>query len=161
MRAVAASGFYSQPFSFHSMHKLRYATLALALLTLSLGSCKKDATTAPQPTATSSTQQLTTGSWRLDQIKQAGQVTGTGSGIKDQYSLAFRTDGSFTQKSIANGTTYPGTWMLMNNNTMLHLTDNKGTSNEYAVAALSATELRYTFTNKDGVVEERTFSAQP
>ncbi|MBH8569768.1 hypothetical protein KB206_12810 [Microvirga sp. STS02] len=143
------------------MHKLRYPVLALALLTLSLGSCKKDSAATPQPTATSSTQQLTTGSWRLDQIKQGGQVTGTGSGIKDQYSLTFRTDGTYTQKLLADGTTYPGTWMLMSNNTVLHLIDNKGTSNDYAVAALTATELRYTFTNKTGAVEERTFSAQP
>ncbi|GAB3844868.1 hypothetical protein GCM10028822_02610 [Hymenobacter terrigena] len=143
------------------MHKLRYPVLALALLALSLGSCKKDSATTPQPTATSSSQQLTTGSWRLDQIKQAGQVTGTGSGIKDQYSLTFRADGTYTQKLVADGTTYPGTWMLMSNNNLLHLTDNKGTSNDYAVAALTATELRYTFTNKTGVVEERTFSAQP
>ncbi|MGY3090382.1 hypothetical protein ACVWYF_003437 [Hymenobacter sp. UYAg731] len=143
------------------MQKLRYPVLALALITLSLGSCKKDPAPTPQPTVITSTQQLTTGNWRLDQIKQAGQVTSTGSGIKDQYSLTFRTDGTYTQKLVADGTTYPGTWMLMGNNTMLHLTDNKGTSNEYTVAALSATELRYTFTNKTGAVEERTFSAQP
>lgn len=143
------------------MHKLRYPIFALALLTLSLGSCKKDSTTTPQPTATAATQQLTTGSWRLDQIKEAGQVTGTGAAIKDQYSLTFRTDGTYTQKLVADGTTYPGTWMLMTNNTILHLTDYKGTSNDYTVAALTATELRYTFTNKTGAVEERTFSAQP
>ena len=143
------------------MHKFRYPVLALALITFSLGSCKKDAATTPQPTAVSPTQQLTTGTWRLDQIKEAGQVTSTGAGIKDQYSLAFRTDGTYTQKTVASGTTYSGTWMLMNNNTVLHLTDTKGTTNEYTVAALSATELRYTFTNKNGAVEERTFSAQP
>ena len=143
------------------MISFRYALLALALTTISLGSCKKDSGTTPQLTTLTATQQLTTGSWRLDQIKEAGQVTGTGAGIKDQYSLTFRADGSYTQKVLANGTTYPGTWMLMSNNTMLHLTDNKGTSTEYAVAALSATELRYSFPNKNGATEERTFSAQP
>jgi hypothetical protein len=143
------------------MNTFRYTLLALALTTLSLGSCKKDSTTTPQPTTASATQQLTTGSWRLDQIKEAGQVTSAGANIKDQYSLTFRADGTYTQKLLADNTTYPGTWMLMTNNTVLHLTDNKGSSNEYAVANLSATELRYTFTNKNGATEERTFSAQP
>ena len=143
------------------MNSFRYTLLALALTTISLGSCKKDSGTTPQPTTLTATQQLTTGSWRLDQVKEAGQVTGTGAGIKDQYSLTFRSDGTYTQKTLANGTTYPGTWMLMTNNTMLHLTDNKGTSTEYTVAALSATELRYSFTNKNSATEERMFTAQP
>ena len=143
------------------MHSFRYTLLALALTTISLGSCKKGSPTTPQPTTITATQQITTGSWRLDQMKEGGQVTGTGAAIKDQYSLTFRADGTYTQKTLATGTTYAGAWMLMSNNTVLHLTDNKGASNEYAVAALSATELRYSFTNKNGATEERTFSAQP
>ena len=143
------------------MNSFRCTLLALALTIISLGSCKKDSTPTPQPTTLTATQQLTTGSWRLDQVKEAGQVTGTGANIKDQYSLAFRSDGSYTQKTLTTSTNYPGTWMLMTNNTMLHLTDNKGTSNEYIVTNISAAELRYSFTNKNGVTEERTFSAQP
>ena len=143
------------------MNSFRFTLFALALTTLGLGSCKKDPTPTPQPTALTATQQLTTGSWRLDQITERGQVTGTGTSIKDQYSLTFRADGTYTQKVLANNTTYPGTWMLMNNNAMLHLTDSKGSSSEYVVAKLSATELRYSFINKDGFVEERLFSAQP
>lgn len=143
------------------MKSFRYTLLALALATISFSSCEKDDTTTPQPTTLTASQQITTGSWRLDQVKEAGQVTGTGATIKDQYSLTFRNDGTYTQKIISSGTSYPGTWMLMTNNTVLHLTDNKGTSTEYTVANLSATELRYSFTNKNGLVEERTFSAQP
>lgn len=143
------------------MNFFRYALLALALTTISLGSCKKDSGTTPQPTILTATQQLSTGSWRLDQVKEAGQVTGTGAAIKDQYSLTFRPDGSYTQKTLATGTTYPGTWMLMTNNTILHLTDNKGSSTEYIVMTLSAAELRYSFTNKNGATEERMFTAQP
>ncbi|GAB3654481.1 hypothetical protein GCM10027594_28140 [Hymenobacter agri] len=143
------------------MNAFRYTLLALALTTLSLGSCKKDSPAMPAPTALSPSQQLTTGSWRLDQIKEAGQVTSSGANIKDQYSLTFRTDGTYTQKLLADNTTYLGTWMLMNNNMVLHLTDNKGASNEYTVANLSPTELRYTFLNKNNTTEERTFSAQP
>ena len=143
------------------MNSFRYTLLALALTTLSLSSCKKDSPATPQPTTLTASQQITTGSWRLDQIKEAGQVTASGGSIKDQYTLTFRPDGSYTQKILTTGTTYPGTWMLMNNNTTLHLTDNKGTSTEYAVASISGTELRYSFTNKNGATEERTFSAQP
>ena len=139
------------------MKTFRLPLLALALSTLSLGGCQKD---SPKPTTTvTQSQQLTTGSWRLDQIKEGGQVTGTGSGIKDQYSLSFRTDGSFTQKTLADNSTYPGTWILYN--TQLQLTDNKGSSNDVTLTTLSATELRYTFINKTGQVEERMFSAQP
>lgn len=143
------------------MKSFRYTLLALALTTISLGSCKKDSPVTPQPTTLTAAQQLSTGSWRLEQITERGQVTGTGANIKDQYSLTFRADGSYTQKILANGTTYPGTWMLMNNNAMLHLTDNKGSNSEYMVVALSAKELRYSFVNKDGFLEERLFSAQP
>ncbi len=143
------------------MNSFRYTLLALALATVSLGSCKKDSGTTPQPTTLTATQQLTTGSWRLDQIKQNGQVTGTGAAIKDQYSLTFRPDGTYTQKLLADNTTYAGTYVLMNNNTMLHLMDAKGSSSEYILATLSATELRYTYTNKTNQLEERTFSAQP
>ena len=143
------------------MNSFRYTLLALALTTIGLSSCKKDPTPTPQPITVTATQQLTIGSWRLDQVKEGGQVTGSGATIKDQYSLTFRADGSYTQKILATGTTYPGTWLLMSNNAMLHLTDNKGTSTDYAVAALSTTELRYFFTNRTGATEERTFSAQP
>ena len=142
------------------MHTFRLSLLAMALTTLSLSSCKRDSP-SPTPTTLTQNQQLTTGSWRLDQIKEGGQVTGTGAGIKDQYSLTFRADGSLTQKILADNSTSPGTWMLMSNNTVLHLTDNKGSSNDFTLANLTASELRYTFTNKTGQLEERTFSAQP
>ncbi|MCI1186094.1 copper resistance protein NlpE [Hymenobacter sp. DH14] len=144
------------------MNSFRYTLLALALTTISLSSCEKDDTTVtPQPTTLTASQQITTGSWRLDQITERGQVTGTGAGIKDQYSLTFRSDGTYTQKILADNSTYPGTWMLMNNNAMLHLTDNKGASTDYMVTVLTAKELRYNFINKNGFTEERTFSAQP
>lgn len=138
--------------------RLRILLFLFAFIGLSLTSCKKEEDAQPQP---SSTQQLTSGSWRLDQIKQNGQVTSSGGGIKDQYSLTFRSDGTYTQKLLADNTTYNGTWMLMSNNTVLHLVDHKGTHHEYTLVGLTASELRYSFTNKDGQTEERLFSAQP
>jgi len=141
--------------------RFRPTLLALMLTALSLSSCKKDPSPTPQPTILTATQLLTTGSWRLDQVKEGGQVTGTGAGIKDQFSLRFSIDESYIQKTLATNTVYLGTWLLSSDKTFLELTDNKGTKSEYAVAALSATELRYSFTNKNGATDERTFSAQP
>ena len=146
-----------------TLFSLRTLSLAVAVASLSLASCSKD--NDPQPTPTTAvaaqTQQLTTGNWRLDQIKEGGQVTSSGNGIKDQYSLTFRANGTYTQKLLADNSTYEGTWMLMNNNSVLHLVDHKGTSNQYTLSGFSATEMRYTFTNKNNVAEERIFSAQP
>ena len=138
----------------------RASLFALALAATGLSSCQKDDPT-PAATLTQQQQQLATGSWRLDQIKQDGQVSSTTTGIKDRYSLKFRSDGTYTQTLLADNTAYNGTWMLMTNNTQLHLTDHKGTANDYTLANLSATELRYTYTTKTNQLEERTFSAQP
>ena len=143
------------------MFTFRLPFLALALAAPALSSCSKSDHGPHAATASPQQQQLTTGNWRLDQIKEAGQVTSSGAGIQDQYSLTFHADGSYTQKLLADNTTYNGTWMLMSNNTVLHLTDHKGDSNQYTLASLTATELRYAFTNKTGQAEERTFSAQP
>ena len=145
-----------------TMLRLPLFALALTLLGPGLTSCCKHDDPHPHAaTASQQQQQLTTGSWRLDQIKEAGQVTGSGAAIKDRYSLTFRADGTYTQKLLADNTAYNGTWMLMNNNTALHITDHKGEANHYTLASLSATELRYSYTNKTSQVEERTFSAQP
>ena len=132
--------------------------LLFASAGLTLGSCQKKDDVPPQQ-ATSP--QLTTGSWRLDQIVQNGQVTSSGTGIKDQYSLTFRTDGTYTQKTLADNSTYAGTWLLQNNNTTLRLTDQKGTTTDYSLTTLTTSELRYSFINKTSQVEERVFSAQP
>ncbi|RYU79453.1 hypothetical protein [Hymenobacter persicinus] len=140
----------------------------LPLLTLLLGlaslftSCSKadDPAPAAQPEITPSALTATT-TWRLDEIQQNGQVTSSGAGIKDRYSLSFRTDNSYAQKMLADNATYPGTWMLMASNTILHLLDHKGDDHEYKLTGLTAQQLRYRWTNKDGKQEELIFSAQP
>lgn len=132
--------------------------LLLLISSLTLGSCKKQDDLQPQKITSP---QITNGSWRLDQILQNGVVASSGTNIKDRYSLTFRTDGTYTQKLLADNTTYDGTWLLLNNTVTLRLTDNKGTDSDYTLATLSDTELRYSFTNRNGQVEERDFSAQP
>ena len=127
------------------------------MLSLTLTSCKTDDPQPAQPTNS----QLLIKNWRLDEIKQNGQVVSSDATIKDRYSLTFQSDGTYKQKLLADNTTYNGTWMLMNNNSNLHLTDHKGTENSYNLVNLTASELRYNFTNKAGELEERIFSAQP
>lgn len=131
--------------------------MLLAFVGLALASCKKD---DPQP-AQPAGPQLLLNNWRLDQVKQNGQVVASDATIKDRYSLTFQTDGTYKQKLLADNTTYNGTWMLMDNNATLHLTDHKGTANSYTLLSLTKTELRYSFTNKYSELEERIFSAQP
>jgi hypothetical protein len=142
---------------------LRPLLAVCCFFTLFLGGCTpgiddRGIDNFPKPTPAGL---LSTGIWRLDQIRQDGQTTGTGAAIKDQYSLTFFSSGKYTQKLLADNTTYEGTWKLTDTNTMLHLTDNKGTENVYTVVNLTATELRYSFTNKAKQAEERIFSAQP
>lgn len=143
-----------------STFRLRFLLFAFVLAGPTLTSCSSDDDPTPvvQPV---STQQLTVGSWRLEEIRKNGQITSSGTGIKDRYSLTFRSDATYTQKLLADNTTYNGTWMLMSNNTMLHLTDQKGANTEYKLAGLTTTELRYNFLNKDGQTEELVFVAQP
>ena len=134
--------------------------LLVGLASLTLSSCSKKDEPAPQTQSTPA-QQITTGSWRVDEIRQNGQVTSSGTGIKDRYALTFRSDGTYTQKLLADNTTYNGSWALNNNNATLHFTDHKSTNFDYTLVSLKATELRYSFTNNSGVSEERVFSAQP
>ena len=138
--------------------RLPFFLFLVVLAGFTLGSCQKKDDFQPQKVTTP---QLTNGSWRLDQILQNGVVTSNGTTIKDRYSLAFRPDGTYTQTLLADNTTYTGTWLLLNSNITLRLIDNKGTASDYTLATLSDTELRYSFTNKNGQVEERDFSAQP
>ena len=143
-----------------STFRFRFLLFAFVLAGPALTSCGSDDEPTPvvQPV---STQQLTVGSWRQEEIRKNGQTTSSGSGIKDRYSLTFRTDATYSQKLLADNTIYNGTWMLMSNSTVLHLTDQKGAKNEYKLASLTTTELRYNFLNKDGQTEELVFAAQP
>lgn len=138
----------------------RFLLFLFAFIGLTLSSCKKEEENETWPRLEYD-QQLVTGSWRLDQVKQNSLVVSSGATIKDRYSLTFQADGTYKQKLLVDNTIYNGTWMLMSANTMLHLTDHKGTEATYTVMSLMATELRYSFTNKDGQLEERIFSAQP
>jgi hypothetical protein len=129
-----------------------------AVLGSAVSSCQVD---EPEPTSVAPAAQITTGSWRLDAIQENGQTTSSGTGIKDRFSLTFRPNATYTQRLLGTNDAYDGTWMLMNNNTMLHFVDHKGASHEYTVRTLTATELRYSYTNKDNKLQEFVFSAQP
>lgn len=145
-----------------SISHSRFLLFLFALISLALGSCDKEVIMPPVMAKTAA-QQLTTGRWRLDQIRQVGangSVT-TGADIKDRYVLTFRENGTYQQQLMADGTTFNGTWMLMSNNTVLHFTDHKGTDFNYQLVALTATELRYSYDTPNFLTVERVFSAQP
>ncbi|MBF9140163.1 lipocalin-like domain-containing protein [Hymenobacter properus] len=136
--------------------------LALSVFAASaLGSCSKKDDSKPVAASATTQQLATNGSWRLDEITQNSQVSSSGAGIKDRYSLKFRSDGTYTQNLLADNTTYNGTWMLMSNNTVLHFVDHKGANSEYTISSVSGNSLRYRFTNKSNQTEELGFSAQP
>ncbi|MFD2717648.1 lipocalin family protein [Hymenobacter monticola] len=142
--------------------RLRNWLFLSAFAGLALGSCSKKDDAQPVTPTSATTQQLaTSGSWRLDEITQNSQVSSSGAGIKDRYSLKFRADGTYSQTLLADNTTYNGTWMLMSNNTVLDFTDHKGANSEYTISSVSGTALRYRFTNKTNQTEELGFSAQP
>jgi outer membrane biogenesis lipoprotein LolB len=141
-------------------YRLRVLLLLLASAGFALSSCSKSDDAHPH-TASVSSQQLTTGSWRLDQIQQNGQVASSGSAIKDRYSMKFREDGSYLQIMLGTTDTYNGTWMLMSSNTALHITDHKGTGVHSKLVGLTGKELRYSFVNRNNQTEELVFSAQP
>lgn len=140
--------------------RLPYFTRLICLLAMfgfAFSSCQKDDPTPSfDPIKT-----LTTGSWRLDEIKENNQVTSSGTAIKDRFSLTFRSDGTYTENQFVNGTTYSGTWMLMNNDAVLHFTDHKGDDHQYNLVSISDTGLQYGWLNKNNKQEVYTFSAQP
>lgn len=99
--------------------------------------------------------------WRLDEIAVGGRTTERQEEIKDRYTLKFKADGTYTQTQLDDNSTTAGTWKLMGqNNTLLEITDHKGTTATYTLGAVDATALVYSFINKDQLLEQREFSRQ-
>ncbi|RPD45339.1 hypothetical protein DNI29_18315 [Hymenobacter sediminis] len=97
--------------------------------------------------------------WYLNEVNSGGQLTRTNA-IKDRYSIQFRTDGTYVQTLLADGTAYNGTWMLMGaDNRILHLTDHKGAAQEYSVEGVSAESLFYGRLDKAGQLESYLFKS--
>jgi len=97
--------------------------------------------------------------WWLDEVSSAGQITRTGA-IKDRYSMQFKSDGTYVQTLLTDDTRYAGTWMLMgNNNRTLHLTDHKGSNQEYTVEGAGTENLFYWRTDKTGQTESFSFTS--
>ncbi len=134
--------------------RLAFLWLAITSASVAIVGCTLD-----EPKPQYSAQQLVTGSWLLEEIRQSGQVSASGATIKDRYSLDFNSDGTYTQKLLADNSTYQGTWALMDDK--LRLKDHKGTDFAYTMDYLTTAELRYNFINKNGQFESLFFSAQP
>lgn len=116
------------------------------------------------PPAKTVSRQLTTGRWRLDELRRDGQLVHSGAAIPDRYQLTFRPDGTFSLQYLPiNSTiTFDGNWSLKANDTVLNLTDNRVTNQDYLLLKLTANELRYRLRSPNSFDEqERVFSAQP
>lgn len=103
---------------------------------LALGGCKKDdvepADTTPQT--------LMAHEWRLSETRSNGQVTGSGTTVKDQYDWHFVNGGGYHLTYVADGTVVPGQWQLTGN--ALHTVDHKGDAHDYTVQQLDGTTLK-------------------
>ncbi|RSK36320.1 hypothetical protein [Hymenobacter metallilatus] len=129
---------------------LRFARLLACSALLALGaagttSCEKSTcgcTPPPrEPVTTAAFTSVTV--WWLNEVSSGGQLT-SAEAIKDRYSMQFKPDGTYVQTLLADGTTYRGTWMLMGtDNRTLHLTDHKGTAQEYTVESVTTAKLVY------------------
>ncbi|RSK43197.1 lipocalin-like domain-containing protein [Hymenobacter rigui] len=137
----------------------RFSFVVLGLLAVSgiSSSCSKDDV---KPAATTSvvTAQMAQ-KWRLDDVYLNNQPAGSGSAIKDRYTIQFKADGTYVQTLMADGTTFNGTWKLDESKMLLNLVDHKGTAQDYNVGKVSNQELRYAWVNKSGETEERRFTS--
>lgn len=133
----------------------RVLLFLFTLIGLTLSSCERD---DPQPLTYS--QQLSAGSWRLDQILEDRQPTINGADIKDRFSLRFAADGSYAQQLLADNTIFKGTWKLTDNDQTLYFKDHKGQENYYVTAPTLKQGFRYSFINKDDRLVTYVFSAQ-
>jgi hypothetical protein len=95
-------------------------------------SCEKACGCSPMP-ALGMTETELSRTWRLDEISKAGQVTSSGSAIKDRYTLTFQGQGNYTQKLLTTGDEFTGTWKLTNSGHTLDLIDHKGAPQTYEI----------------------------
>ncbi|WP_303310789.1 hypothetical protein [Hymenobacter sp. BT730] len=137
----------------------------LLLSGLLLSSCEHTDCGCVAPPGFSDSQLLHT--WRLDEISQAGKVLSSGTAIKDQYTLTFKTKGSYTQTILASGNELSGTWQLTSNGHALELTDHKGDIQAYAIegswphGGSIPEQISLYRENKDKLVETLVFSLVP
>ncbi|SNR82740.1 hypothetical protein SAMN06269173_10844 [Hymenobacter mucosus] len=133
--------------------------LFLVVGSLSLSSCEKQEDARPcgctpppqEPFIPASISQVNT--WWLNSATTSGK-TAIGSDIKDRYSIRFQADGSYIQTLLQDSTQFKGKWMLMGTeNRTLHLTDHKGTEQEYTIASATVNSLFFWRAGKDGKTE--------
>lgn len=144
-----------------------FCMVAVSLACLS--SCKKDDTTAPAPA--SKTDLLTAKSWKMTDVKVAGQTIYNTpffqTCAKDDL-LKFNTNkvATFDEGAVKCDATSPqsrsGSWDLTTNETKLKVTDPDGDTVEGTIGTLTSTTL--TMTDPDGfgpgVAAEVTYTAQ-
>lgn len=141
--------------------------LRITLLAGALASCNaapgiegiKCGCTPPPPEPVTTAQLVHT--WQLEQIMANGQYT-KGADIKDRYRIQFMADGRYAQTLLADSSAFAGTWKVSGEgNHTLHLTDHKGTVQEYTINGANKETLLYGRSNKENKYELYTFTVVP
>ena len=137
---------------------------------LALAGCKKDSTDNPAP-APSKTDMLTAKTWRLTDVKAAGQTI-LNSGLfpdcfkDDLYKFNANKSLTFDQSTLkcdpTAAATRNGSWELTTNETKLKITDPDGDVEEGTITTLTSTSLVLSEPNYagTGVAGELTYTAQ-
>ena len=134
------------------------------LLTGLLASCEPECG-CEAPPGFSESQLLHT--WRLDEVGSAGQVGSRTEAIKGRYTITFETQGIYTQKTLAAGDEFQGTWELTNSGHTLELTDYKGDIQLYDLqgswpnGGSQPEQISLHRENKDNIWETLTFTRIP
>ncbi|GAB3227083.1 hypothetical protein GCM10027346_10060 [Hymenobacter seoulensis] len=111
----------------------------------------------PEPIKAAALSQVST--WWLYEHKVGDQFAREDA-IKDRFSMQFRADGTYTQTMLSDGTDYEGTWMLMGtDNRTLHLTDHKGSTQEFMMATAGTVMLAYYRQDKNNQTEYYSFKS--
>ena len=144
--------------------------LAVAVGLTALSSCKKDDTTSPTPAATK-TDLLTAKSWKMTELKVAGQSIFNTALVEDcdkDDLLKFNTNKSatFSEGTLKCDPSAPqsrtGSWDLTTNETKLKVTDPDGEVVEGTINTLTSSTLTVTDPNVygSGMAGEITYTAQ-
>lgn len=127
---------------------------AAAASVLALAGCKKDDV---EPTDTAP-KALLAHEWRLTETRLNGQITGSGSLVKDQYDWHFQNGGGYHLTYVADGSMVQGQWQLNNSN--LQIVDHKGAPHTYNVQQLDGSTLKLRWEERAGETHEDTYTAR-
>ncbi|WP_400191788.1 hypothetical protein [Hymenobacter sp. B81] len=136
--------------------RFAYLLPVAALVLATATACEDEPTATPQPAPEAL---LVAHTWRLDETRLDGQVTGSGATVKDRYTWQFIRGGAYHQMLTADNTMTHGSWQLADKDVTLQLIDHKGELLGYTIKQLDASTLKVSWL-RGAEVYENTYSAQ-